>query len=70
MSPYSVLPAGHAGSAGYTDLLPVLAYADAYAFAGQPSVDCWNVAHFRKFHTRAWAVMQQQNARSLIAAGI
>jgi hypothetical protein len=70
MSPYTVLPAGRDGSSAYTDLLPVLAHADAYAFAGQARLESWNIGHFRNFHTRAWAVMQQQNARSLIAAGV
>jgi hypothetical protein len=70
MSPYSVLPEGSDETPGYTDLLPVLSHADAYAFDGQPALQSWNIGHFRKFHTRAWAVMQQQNARSLIAAGV
>jgi hypothetical protein len=70
MSPYSVLPEGGDGQAGFTDLLPVLAHADAYAFADQPPLCGWNVEHFRKFHTRAWAVMQRRNACSLIADGV
>ncbi len=70
MSPYSVLPEGSDDSSEFTDLLPVLAHADAYAFDGQPPLSSWNISHFRNFHTRAWAVMQQRNARSLIAAGV
>ena len=70
MSPYSVLPEHCDDTFGYNDLLPVLAHADAYAFACQPPLDTWNIRDFRKFHMRAWAVMQQQNARSLIAAGV
>ena len=70
MSPYSVLPEGGDDMAAYADLLPVLAHADAFAFDGQPALHGWNIGHFRKFHTRAWAVMQKQNARSLIAVGV
>ena len=70
MSPYSVLPEGGDDTSGYADLLPVLSHADAFAFDGQPALHGWNIGQFRKFHTRAWAVMQQQNARSLIAAGV
>lgn len=70
MSPYSVLPESSENMAGFTDLLPILAHADAYAFAGQPPLDSWNIEQFKSFHTRAWAVMQQRNARSLIAAGV
>jgi len=70
MSPYSVLPEGSEDTAGFTDLLPILAHADAFAFAGQPPLDSWNIGQFKRFHTRAWAVMQQRNGRSLIAAGV
>jgi hypothetical protein len=70
MSPYSVLPEGCDVEAGFTDLLPVLAYADAYAFAGQPTLSGWNIRAFKNFHSRAWAIMQRRNARSLIAAGV
>lgn len=70
MSPYSVLPEGGDVEAGFTDLLPVLAHADAYAFAGQPPLSGWNIEAFKSFHSRAWAIMQRRNARSLIAAGV
>ncbi|MFQ5983133.1 MAG: hypothetical protein ACE5KS_07145 [Woeseiaceae bacterium] len=70
MSPYSVLPDGADVRASYADLLPVLIHADAYAFAGQPPLDAWNVKDFRRFHTRAWAVMQRRSGHSLIAAGV
>lgn len=70
MSPYSVLPEGGDVEVGFTDLLPVLAHADAYAFAGKPTLNGWNIRDFKNFHSRAWAVMQGRNARSLIAGGV
>jgi len=70
MSPYSVLPEEGDDQARFTDLLPVLAHADAYAFAGKPPLNDWNIKDFMRFHSRAWAVMQRRNARSLIAAGV
>lgn len=70
ISPYSLLPEGATAPAEFTDLLPVLAHADAYAFTGQAPLSGWTVGQFRKFHTRAWAVMQRRNARSLVAAGV
>jgi hypothetical protein len=70
MSPYSVLPDSSDNMTGFADLLPVLSHADAYSFAGQPPLGAWNIGHFRTFHTRAWAVMQRRNARSLVAAGV
>lgn len=70
MSPYSVLPGKGRAAAAYTDLLPVLRHADAYAFADRPPLDGWNVKEFRGFHTRAWAVMQRRYGRSLVAAAV
>jgi len=70
MSPYSVLPADGDDTAAFADLLPVLSHADACAFAGQPGPGDWSIGDFRKFHTRAWAIMQRRNARSLVAAGV
>ena len=70
MSPYSVLPQSGEGTHRFTDLLPILLHADAYAFEGQPCLSDWNIGHFKRFHTRAWAVMQQLSARSIIAAGV
>jgi hypothetical protein len=70
MSPYSVLPESGGDTGDFADLLPVLAYADAFAFAGRPPTGGWNIGQFRSFHTRAWAVMQRQNGRSLVAAGV
>jgi hypothetical protein len=70
MSPYSVLPESGEDTDRHTDLLPILLHADAYAFDGQPCLSSWSIGHFKRFHTRAWAVMQQVNARSLIAAGV
>ncbi len=70
MSPYSVLPEGGDDTAGFTDLLPILVHADAYAFASPPPHGGRNIGDFKRFHRRAWAVMQQRNASSLIAAGV
>ena len=70
MSPYSVLPDDGLSDTRYTDLLPVLFHADAYAFDSPPSFDGWTVTDFRNFHQRAWAVMQRRDRCSLIAAAV
>ena len=70
MSPYSVLPGEDEDTAAFADLLPVLSYADAYSFAGPATLGGWNIRDFRRFHTRAWAVMQRRNACSLVATGV
>lgn len=70
MSPYSLLPEKAEDTAPFVDLLPVLCHADAFAFVGTAHTGDWNIGQFRKFHSRAWAVMQRRNARSLIAAKV
>ena len=62
LSPYSVLPAGAACSVEYTDLLPVIACADAWSFADAPPFVKWSLQDFKTFHRRAWAVIQQRNS--------
>ena len=70
MSPYSVLPKTGDVTTNFTDVLPVLSHADAYAFAGKPRLGGWNVSDFKKFHIRAWAIMQRGCSRSLVAARV
>lgn len=68
LSPYSVLPRAGNCSPAFTDLLPVLAHADAIGFANPPALGNWNVNEFSRFHRRAWAVIMRESTRSRIAA--
>ena len=70
LSAYSVLPSNGACSAGYTDLLPVVACADAWSFADVPQFSGWSLSEYKVFHRRAWAVIQGRNTGSLVAAGV
>ena len=70
MSPYSVLPSGSDNMAPFTDLLPVLEYADAFSFADPPAFSGWNIKEFKHFHRRAWAIIQRQKSASFVAAGV
>jgi hypothetical protein len=70
LSPYSVLPSGSACSTGYTDLLPIVAAADAWSFSDVPQFSGWNQNEFMVFHRRAWAVIQGCKTASLVAAGV
>jgi len=70
LSPYSVLPSTTVGDAGYTDLLPVIANADAWSFADVPSFRGWNLDEYKTFHKRAWAVIQGCKTGTLVAAGV
>ena len=70
LSPYSVLPSSAACSAGYTDLLPIIAYADAWSFADTPHFRGWNLHEYKVFHRRAWAVIQGCKTPSFVAAGV
>jgi hypothetical protein len=69
MSPYSVLPAGSACDPAFADLLPLLAFADAWAFADPPDFRNWNLSQFKYFHTRARAIIQASQVTARIAAG-
>lgn len=70
LSPYSVLPSSGACNAGYTDLLPVVACADAWSFADAPKFSGWSLHEYKVFHRRAWAVIQGCKTGSLVAAGV
>lgn len=67
ISPYSVLPANTC-SAGYIDLLPLLAYADAWSFADAPEFRGWTLDEYKAFHRRAWAVIQGRKTDTPVAA--
>jgi hypothetical protein len=69
MSPYAVLPSKFACDPAYADLLPLLAFADAWAFSGPPDFGHWNLSQFKQFHTRARAIIQASQAITRIAAG-
>lgn len=70
LSPYAVLPADGRDAASHMDLLPVMKFADAWSFREPASFDGWTAAEFRRFHERAWAVMQRKNGNSFVAAGV
>ena len=70
LSPYTVLPPGACSDDGYTDLLPVIAYADAWSFSDAPDFRSWSLADYTAFHRRAWAVIQQPKTAPVIAAGV
>jgi hypothetical protein len=70
LSPYSIIPSGASAAPAYSDLLPVIALADAWSFAGPPDFRGWNVAQFRHFHRRARATIQGSHSASFVAAGV
>jgi hypothetical protein len=69
LSPYCVLTEGARATDGYTDLLPAIAYADAWSFANAPQFSDWSQRDYVGFHRRAWAVMQHPKTAPVIAAG-
>ena len=70
ISPYAVIPTFGKATTDYTDLLPVIAFADAWSFDSPPAFREWRVQDFATFHRRAWAVIQSRNEKALIAAGV
>lgn len=67
LSPYGLLPRGAPGNAAFTDLLPLLAYADTLCFAGPVSFPGWRVDEFSAFLRRARAVMHRRNSATFVA---
>lgn len=70
LSPWSVFPAGEPADYRYSNLLPLLRFADACSFGESPNLSHWNVRQFRHFHQRAWAVLQQRDTAHQIAEGV
>jgi len=70
MSPYAIIPTAASSTAEFSDLLPVIALADAWAFGAPPDFGGWNAAEYRHFHRRARATIQGSHSASFIAAGV
>lgn len=70
LSPYSVLPAEPGCKPEFIDLLPVIRQADAWSFAPVAGFAGWSLVDYQRFHSRAWAVIQEHNARPVVAAGV
>jgi hypothetical protein len=67
---WSIFPRHGPADFRYTDLLPVLGIANACAFSAAPDLYHWTVDEFKRFHQRAWAVLQQRDAAHQIAERI
>jgi hypothetical protein len=67
LSPWSVFPVDRPADYRYSDLLPLLGFANACAFSEPPDLSRWNVNKFKSFHQRAWAVLQRRDAARQIA---
>ena len=67
ISPWSIFPTRGPADFRYTDLLPLLQFADACAFPEPPELSDWNINEFKSFHQRAWAVLQQRDTEHQIA---
>jgi len=67
MSPWSVFPTGNSVDSSYSDLLPLLEYFDVCAFPKPPCLRHWKLNEYKHFHRRAWAVLEQKDARQLFA---
>ncbi|MGI9205165.1 MAG: hypothetical protein ACR2Q3_14205 [Woeseiaceae bacterium] len=70
MSPSSVLPAHQQNCAAFTDLLPVLRFADAWSFDCSVQTPGFKLTQFRDFHRRARATIQSAQRSSFVAAGV
>lgn len=69
MSPWCLFPRRLSADVAYTDLLPLLAHADALGFAGAPDLGHWQAVDRRRICQRLRAQVDRLNATSFIAAG-
>jgi len=67
---WSMFPQDGPADYRFSDLLPVLAYANACTFEEPPDLSNWSVSQFKSFHQRAWAVLQQRDPGHQIAERI
>ena len=67
LSPWSIFPQHRPADYRYSDLLPVLGFANACTFPPSPCLARWNISKFKYFHKRAWAVLQQRGVTHQIA---
>ncbi len=67
LSPWSLFPAGERADFRYSNLLPLLRYADACAFPRPPDLSGWGLRDFKSFHQRTLAVIHQKDRMHQIA---
>ena len=70
ISPLSVLPDSGSCNAAFTDLLPVIRYADAWCFSATAAMSDWSLDEYQKFHRRAWAIIHDYRKGCVVAAGV
>jgi hypothetical protein len=70
LSPYAVMPEKSPSTACFADLLPVIRHADAWCFSTTQQFDGWHIDAYRRFHERAWALIQGHNEGCAVAAGV
>lgn len=70
LSPAAMLPPSRRTARTCLDLLPLLAHADACAFAGAGTFPDWSINEYRLFHRRAFAILRRRSAAGFIAAGV
>ena len=67
MSPWSVFPSVVSPTPAFSNLLPLLEFADACAFSKPPPLDGWNINDFIRLNQRVWAVRERREASQLFA---
>jgi len=67
LSPWSVFPAAADPDPVFSNLLPLLEFADACAFPEPPRFNGWNINDFIQLHQRIWAVCERREASQRFA---
>ena len=70
MSPYALLPKSVKAYSDWSDLLPLLRFADVWRFADTPDFAGWKLCNFNQFHKRAAAVIRYKSSPDVVATRV
>lgn len=67
ISPWDVFPRGKSANLDYSNLLPLMRFADSLSFQRDVSISHWNVNDFKGFYERVAAIVRCNEGRGLVA---
>ena len=70
MSPYALLPKSVNAYSDWSDLLPLLRFADVWRFIDTPDFAGWKLRDFNQFHARAAAVIRNKSSSDVVATRV
>ena len=67
LSPWSMFPSTAEPNPDFSNLLPLLEFADACAFPRPPQLKGWNINDFIRLHQQTWAILERSSAAQRFA---